>query len=133
MNKEKWNFQVIWMFRTFREYCWLPVKQIRSHCSIMRTFQKTFQPMQMQRHGPIIWAKPNWTSFDIYTRFSLSTSPPHCLHLQTKGWCMAATLGQWYKISECSFARWLDYQPWRVMGKPKIWLCTMLYELGLLK
>ena len=28
----------------------------------------------MQRHGPIIWVKLNWTSFDIYTRFYLSTS-----------------------------------------------------------
>ena len=133
LNKEKWHSQVIWMFRTFREYCLLPEKQMRLHCSIMHTFEKTFQPMQMQRHGPIICLKLNWTSFDIYTRFSLSRSPSHCSHLQTKGWCMAATLGQWYKISNCSFARWLDYQPWRVMGKPKIWLCTMLYELGLLK
>ena len=38
--------------------------------------KRLFQPMQMQmqRRGPIIWAKPKWTSFDIYTRFSLSTS-----------------------------------------------------------
>ena len=43
----------------------------------------------------------------------------NCSHLQTKGWCMAVTLEQWCKISGCGFARWLDYQPWRVMGKPK--------------
>ena len=35
----------------------------------------------------------------------------NCWYLQTKGWCMAATQGQWCKISECGFARWLDYQP----------------------
>ena len=133
------------MFRTFREYCLLPEKQMRLHCSIMHTFEKTFQPTQMQRHGPIICAKPNWISFDIYTRFSLSTSPSqtrvmgfifcataifrsicrwsswqkrtfielfyNCSHLQTKGWCMAATLGQWCKISDCGFAKWFDYQP----------------------
>ena len=104
----------------------------------MYTFEKTFQPTQMQRHCPIIWAKPNWTSFDIYTRFSLSTSPSqnrvqgfifcattifteicrcsswkrrtfiklsclcswnNCSYLQTKGWCMTVTQGQWCKIS----------------------------------
>ena len=146
------------MFRTFREYCLLPEKQMRLHCSIMHTFEKTFQPMQMQRHGPIICLKPNWTSFDIYTRFSLSTSPSqtrvmgfifcataifteicrcsgwkrrtfielfwlcswnNCSYLQTKGWCMAATQGQLCKISECGFAKWLDYQPLRGMGKQK--------------
>ena len=135
-------------------------------------FWKTFQPTQMQRHSPIIWAKPNKISFDIDTRFSLSTSPlqtrvmgfifcataifteicrcsswrrcifvqlfwlcswNNCSYLQTKGWRIAAMLGQWCKISECGFARWLDCQPWRVMRKLKIWLCTMLYELGLLK
>ena len=145
MNKEKWHSQVIWMFRTFREYCLLPEKQMRSH-----TFEKTFQPMQMQRYGPIIWAKPNWTLLDIYIRFSLSTSPlqtrlmrfifcataifterrrcsswkrrtfielfwlcswNNCSYLQTKGWCMAATQGQWCKILECGFVRWLNYQP----------------------
>ena len=37
-------------------------------------FKRLFEPMQMQRRGPVIWAKPKWTSFDIYTRFSLSTS-----------------------------------------------------------
>ena len=153
--KKKWHSQVIWMFRTFGEYSLLPEKQMRLHCSIMHTFEKTFQPMQMQRHGPIIWVKPNWTSFHICTRFSLSTSPSqarvmgfifcttaisteiwrcsswqrrtfielfwlcswnNCSHLQTKGWYMAATLGQWCKISGCGFARWLDYQPWRVKG-----------------
>ena len=62
-------------FLELSEYCLLPEKQMRSHCNIMHTFEKTFQPMQMQRHCPIIWAKPNWTSFHIYTRFSLSTSP----------------------------------------------------------
>ena len=135
-------------------------------------FWKTFQPTQMQRHSPIIWAKPNKISFDIDTRFSLSTSPlqtrvmgfifcataifteicrcsswrrcifvqlfwlcswNNCSYLQTKGWCMAATQGQLCKISECGFAKWLDYQPLRVMGKQKTWLCTMLYELGVLK
>ena len=41
--------------------------------------------------------------------------------------------GTWHKISDCGFAKCLDYQPWRVMGKPTIWLCTMLYESGLPK
>ena len=35
---------------------------------------KKLSSVQMQRHGPIIWVKLNWTSFDIYTRFYLSTS-----------------------------------------------------------
>ena len=113
-------------------------------------FWKDFPTLQMQRHGSIIWAKPNRTSFDIYTRFSLSTSPSqtrvmgfifcatpifteicwssgwkrrtfielfglcswnNCSYLQTKEWCMVATQGQWGKISECGFGRWLDYQP----------------------
>ena len=164
LNKEKWHSQVIWMFRTCREYCLLPEEQMRLHCSIMHTLEKTFQPTQMQRHGPIIWVKPNWTSFDIYTPFSLSKSPSqtrvmrfifcetaifteicrcsswqrctfielfwlcswkNCSHLQTKGWYMTATLGQWFKISDCGFTRWIDYQPWRVMGKPKKWLCAL--------
>ena len=30
------------------------------------------------------------------------------------------------------FAKWLDYQPLRAMGRPKTWLYAMLYELGLL-
>ena len=57
LNKEKWHPQVIWMFSTFREYCLLPDKEMRSHCSFMHTFQeKTFLSLQMQR-APIIWAK----------------------------------------------------------------------------
>ena len=35
----------------------------------------TFLSLQMQRHGPINWAKSNWTSFDIYTPFYLPVSP----------------------------------------------------------
>ena len=49
----------------------------------------------------------------------------NCAHLQTKGWYMTTTLGQWCKISDCGFTRWLDYQPWRVMEKPKKWLCAL--------
>ena len=76
LNKIKWHSQVIWMFTTFRKHCLLPEKQKRSHCSFMQTIEeKTFLPLQMRRHGPIIWAKPNWTSLDICTRFYLSTSP----------------------------------------------------------
>ena len=45
---------------TFREYDLLPEKQIRSQCSFNHTFEeKTFLTLQMQRHGPIIWVKPN--------------------------------------------------------------------------
>ena len=71
----KKNDTPIWMFRTFREYYLLPEKQMRSHCSIIYIFEKTLQPIQTQRHGPIIWAKPNWTLFDFHTRFYLSTPP----------------------------------------------------------
>ena len=49
------------MFTTFREYCLPPQKMIQWHCSFMNTFEKTFPSIQMQRHGPIIWAKPKWT------------------------------------------------------------------------
>ena len=62
-------------------------KQMRSHSSIMHTFEKTFQPTQMQRHGPIICAKPNQISFDIYTRFSLSTSPSQTKSHGVYFWC----------------------------------------------
>ena len=52
----------------------LPEKQMRSHCSFMHTFEeKTFLSLQIQRRGPIIWAKVS--SFDMYTRFYLSASP----------------------------------------------------------
>ena len=37
--------------------------------------ENTFLSLEIQRHGLIIWAKPIWTLFDIYTRFYLSTSP----------------------------------------------------------
>ena len=47
------------MFTTLREYCLLPEKQGQSHCSLMHTFEKTFLSMQIQIHGPIIWAKPH--------------------------------------------------------------------------
>ena len=63
------------MFTTFREYCLLPEKQMQSHSRFIHTFKKTLQFMQKQRHGPMIWVKPSWTSFDIYTRFYLSLSP----------------------------------------------------------
>ena len=69
LNKEIWHSQVIWISRTFRECGLLPEKQMGSHCSIMHIFEKTLKPIKMQRHGPIIWVKPNWTSFDIYTQF----------------------------------------------------------------
>ena len=36
--------------------------------------EKTFLSLQIQRHGPINWAKSNWTSFDIYTPFYLPVS-----------------------------------------------------------
>ena len=76
LNNVKWHSLVIWMFTTFREHGLLPEKQKRSHCSFMHAIEeKTFLPFQMQRHDPIIWAKPNWTSFDICTQFYLSTSP----------------------------------------------------------
>ena len=76
LNKVKWHSQVIWMFTTFREHCLLPEKQKRSHCSFMHAIEeKTFLPLQIRRHGPIIWAKPDWTSFDICTQSYLSTSP----------------------------------------------------------
>ena len=35
-------------------------------------------------------------------------------------------------ISECRFAKWPNYQPWRAMGRLKTWLCSVLYESGLL-
>ena len=47
------------MFSTYREYCLLPEKQMRSHCNFMHTFEeKTF--LQMQRHERIIWSKLNF-------------------------------------------------------------------------
>ena len=58
LNKGKWHYQVIWMFSTFREYCLLPEKEMRSHCSFMHTFEeKTFLSLQMQRRVPIIWVE----------------------------------------------------------------------------
>ena len=76
LNKVKWHSQVIWMFTTFREHCLLPQRQKRSHCNFMHAIEeKTFLPLQMRRHGPIIWAQPNWTLFDICTWFYLSISP----------------------------------------------------------
>ena len=58
LNKEKWYSQVIWMFSTFREYCLPPEKQMRSHCSLMHTFEeKTFLSLLTERHAVIIWAK----------------------------------------------------------------------------
>ena len=76
LNRVKWHSQVIWMFTTFREHCLLPEKQKRSHCSFMHTNEeKTLLPLQMRRYGPIIWVERNWTSFDICTRFYLSTPP----------------------------------------------------------
>ena len=76
LNKEKRHSQVIWVFATMfaREYCLLSEKKIRSHCSFMGTFEKTFLSIQMQRHGPIIWVKLNLRSVNIYTQFYLSTS-----------------------------------------------------------
>ena len=76
LNKVKWHSQVIWMFTTLREHCLLPEKQKRSHCSFMHAIEeKTFLPLQMRWHGPIIWVEPNWTSFNICTRSYLSASP----------------------------------------------------------
>ena len=40
--------------------------------------------------------------------------------------------GTWYTISYCSFAKCLDYQLWRTMGRSDTRLCTILYELVLL-
>ena len=60
LSKEKWHFQVIWKFSTFREYCLLPEKQMRSNLSFMHTYEeKTFLSLQMQRHERIIWSKFN--------------------------------------------------------------------------
>ena len=44
--------------RNFIEYCLLPEKQMRSHCSFMHAFEeKTFRSLQMQRHAPIYLGK----------------------------------------------------------------------------
>ena len=69
----------------------------------------------------------------IFTLDFLYQLHHHITRICKQKWCMAATLGQWCKIPDCAFGRSLDFQPWRVVRKPKIWLCTMLYELGLLK
>ena len=75
LNEVKWHSQVIWMFTTFRGQCLLSEKQMLPNCSFMHTFEeKTFPPLQMQRHGPIICAKLDWTLFDICTPFYLSMS-----------------------------------------------------------
>ena len=76
LNKLKWHSQAIWMFTTFKEHCLVPEKQKRSHCSFVHAIEKKpFLSLQIQRHGPIIWVEPNWTSLDICTQFYLSTSP----------------------------------------------------------
>ena len=36
-------------FNVFRQYCFLPEKEMRLHCNL-----------QMQKHAPIIWAKFNF-------------------------------------------------------------------------
>ena len=67
LNKREMTFSGYWMFTTFREYCLVPEEH---------TFEKrTLLSLDIQRHAPIIWAKPNWISFDIYTWFYLSSSP----------------------------------------------------------
>ena len=60
--------------QNFREYCLPPQKMIQWHCSFMHTFENTFPSMQMQGHGPIIWAKPNWTCL-IFTIDFIYQSP----------------------------------------------------------
>ena len=60
----------------FREFCFLAKKQMWSDCSFICSLEEqTSLSLQIQRHGPIIWAKPKWTLFDIYAPFYLSASP----------------------------------------------------------
>ena len=76
-------------------------------------FEKTFQPMQMQRYGPIIWAKANWTSFDNYTRFSLSTSPSQT---RVMGFIFCAT---------AIFTEICRYSSWKMLTFIELfWLCS---------
>ena len=74
LNKVKWRSQVILMFTTFRKLCCYQ-KSRSDRIVVVCMLLKNFLPLQMRRHSPIIWAKANWTSFDIFTRFYLSTSP----------------------------------------------------------
>ena len=61
LNKREMTFSGYWMFTTFREYCLVPEEH---------TFEEeTFLSLDIQRHAPIIWAKPNWISFDISLGF----------------------------------------------------------------
>ena len=112
LNKEKWHSQVIWMLFTFREYSLLPEKQMRSHCTLMHTLEeKTFLSLQIQRHRPIIWANFNWTSFDIYTGFYLSTSPSQTMEF------MFFTTAIFTETFRCSsWKRWPLYNCFDFVG-----------------
>ena len=65
------------LMTTVTVYCLPPESQMRSNCRFMHTFERSFLSIQIQRHGPIIWVKPNWILFDIQwnTQFYWSTSP----------------------------------------------------------
>ena len=70
------NILILFECLQLSEHFLLPERQKRSHCSFMRFFEeKSFLHLQIRRHGPIISAKANWISFDICSRFYLSTSP----------------------------------------------------------
>ena len=67
-NVSLWNMTFsgyLNVYKFHRQYCLLPEKQMWSHCSFTHTFEKTFLPIQMQRYGPVIWAKSNWNLFNI--------------------------------------------------------------------
>ena len=44
---------------------------------------------------------------------------PVCRRSVLKGCIKPPHKSTWCKISKCGFARWLNYQPWRAMGRPK--------------
>ena len=74
LNKEKWYSQVIWMFSTFKEYCLLPKKEMRSRVALCMFLKKILSyPYRCKDLFPLFgW---NSASFDIYTQSYLSTSP----------------------------------------------------------
>ena len=51
-------FDILRLFDCLQLSHLLPEKQMRSHCSFMHTFEKTFSSAQMQRTYFVIWARP---------------------------------------------------------------------------